>query len=248
MHASVLLVSALAASVWGAPAFPKINLVDKLEGVTDYFNMLASKVQDSRSRGPPVCDLSSVSLPAGASTMAPPSEGLVLKHIAIGRGTQNYTCNPATPGDAPKANGAVATLFNASCAVATSMELAAALTRAALYFDLAQSETLGRLSPSNLGRSGVHFFTDSTTPFFNLDSSAWKLGEIPCAKQGSAPAPQDAPRGLSGEPAVAWLKLDAKPGATGGLQEVYRLFTVGGSPPATCEGLPSTFEIQYSTQ
>ncbi|KAK4127471.1 hypothetical protein N657DRAFT_678069 [Parathielavia appendiculata] len=250
MHASLLFVSALAASVWGAPAYPRITAVDKIEGVSEYFNLLASKVQESRSRaGPPVCDLSGVSLPAGASSMPAPSEGLTLKHIAIGRGTQNYTCNPTTPGEAPKANGAVATLFNASCAVATSPELAAALTRAALYFDLAQSETLQKLSPSNLARSGVHFFTDSTTPFFNLDvSSAWKLGEIPCGKAGSAPAPQDAPRGLQGEAAVPWLKLSAKQGATGGLQEVYRLTTVGGSAPATCEGMPASFEVQYSTQ
>jgi hypothetical protein len=58
----------------------------------------------------------------------------------------------------------------------------------------------------------------------------------------------DAPRGLKGEAAVAWLKLIAKDGATGGLQEVYRVETVGGSPPATCAGMPGTFEIQYATQ
>jgi hypothetical protein len=181
--------------------------------------------------------------------MPAPSEGLTLKHIAIGRGTQNYTCELDKPDGAPKANGALATLFNASCIAAMSPELAAALTRAALHFDLAQSETAQKLSPSNLARSGVHFFTDSTTPFFNLDvSSAWKLGEIPCGKAGSAPAPQNAGRGLGGEAAVPWLKLSAKQGATGGLQEVYRVETVGGSAPATCKGMPQSFEVQYSTQ
>jgi hypothetical protein len=181
--------------------------------------------------------------------MPAPSEGLRLKHIAIGRGTQNYTCETTKPDSAPKANGALATLFNASCIAAMSPDLAAALTRAALHFDLAQSETAQKLSPSNLARSGVHFFTDSTTPFFNLDvSSAWKLGEIPCGKAGSAPAPQNAGRGLGGEAAVPWLKLSAKQGATGGLQEVYRVETVGGSAPATCEGMPASFEVQYSTQ
>jgi hypothetical protein len=143
----------------------------------------------------------------------------------------------------------VATLFNASCIAATSPDLAASLGRAALHFDVAQSEALQKLSPSNLGVSGVHFFLDGTTAFFNLDvSSAWKIGEIPCGKNASTAAPADAPKGLKSEAAVPWLKLNAKQGATGGLQEVYRVETVGGSAPATCQGMPDKFEVQYATQ
>ena len=95
----------------------------------------------------------------------------------------------------------------------------------------------------------MHFFTDATTALFKLDvAPALQLGELPCSKNGSVAAPVDAPKGLQGEGAVAWLKLNAKPGATGGLQEVFRVETVGGSPPATCNGLPAAFEVQYSTQ
>ncbi|KAL2126127.1 hypothetical protein VTI74DRAFT_1641 [Chaetomium olivicolor] len=253
MRASLLL-SALSATAWAAPTFPKItadaSIPENIRTISEYFNLLATKVQDSRIlANPPVCDLSKVSLPAAAASLPGPSAGLVLKHVAIGRGTQNYTCASGNPSDAPKAVGAVATLFNASCVVAASPDLAFTLARAALQFPLDQSETTQRLSPSNLGVSGVHFFTADGTPFFNLDvSSSWKLGEIPCGKNGSAPAPKDAPKGLKGEGAVPWLKLNAKPGATGGLQEVYRVETVGGSAPATCEGMPSNFEVQYSTQ
>ncbi len=187
--------------------------------------------------------------PQEASALPKPAEGSTLKHIAIGRGTQNYTCDPSTPSAAPKAVGAVATLFNASCIAATSPDLANALARAALHFDLSQSEASRRLTPSNLAVSGVHFFADATTAFFNLDvSSSWKLGEIPCAKNATQPAPADAPKGLNGENAVAWLKLNAKVGATGGLQEVYRVETVGGSAPATCAGMPASFQVQYATQ
>ncbi|KAL2025138.1 hypothetical protein VTK56DRAFT_140 [Thermocarpiscus australiensis] len=254
MRVSLLLVSTIGASVWAAPAFPKVNLEaaipDSVRDISEYFNLLASKVQESRLLAtPPTCDLSKVSVPAAGAGLPPPSQGLILKHVAIGRGTQNYTCDVNNSTAAPNAAGAVATLFNASCVAATQPDLAKTLARAALHFPLTQSQSTQKLSPSNLAASGVHYFTDATTAFFNLDvSSLWKLGEIPCAKNGSVPAPADAPTGLQGEPAVAWLKLNAKPGATGGLQEVYRVETVGGSPPATCQGMPAAFEVQYAAQ
>jgi hypothetical protein len=76
MHASLLFVSALAASVWAAPTFPKItedaSVPNSLRSVSDYFNLLATKVQESRLLAvPPTCDLSQLSLPAGKK--APPS-------------------------------------------------------------------------------------------------------------------------------------------------------------------------------
>jgi hypothetical protein len=104
------------------------------------------------------------------------------------------------------------------------------------------------MAPSNLVVSGVHYFTTATTPFFNLDTAAAQLGQAQCAKNASVNAPADAPKGQGGEAAVAWLKLMTKSGATGDLQEVYRLETAGGSAPATCAGMPATFEVQYSAQ
>lgn len=254
MHASLLFLSAFAASVCAAPTYPQVttdtSIPDNIRSVSDYFNLLAAQVQESRQlAAPPTCDLSQVSLPEGAAALPRPSEGLTLKHIAIGRGTQNYTCSPAAPNDAPKAIGALATLFNASCLVATNPQLAVALGAAALRFDVAQITAAQKLAPSNLAVSGVHYFLDGTTALFDLDvSDTWKLGELPCGKNASTPAPARAGHGLHDEAAVAWLKLNAKPGATGGLQEVYRVETVGGSPPATCNGMPEKFEVQYSTQ
>jgi len=177
------------------------------------------------------------------------SKGLTLKHVAIGRGTQNYTCDVKNATAIPAATGAVATLFNASCIVATYPDLAKMLGRVSMQFNLTQSEASRKLAPSNLIISGKHFFTNSTTPFFTLDSSpAQQLGEVPCAKDAATAAPADAPKGQQGEAAVAWLKLKARVGATGSLQEVYRVETVGGSAPATCKGMPAAFEIQYATQ
>ncbi|KAK1760930.1 hypothetical protein QBC47DRAFT_456617 [Echria macrotheca] len=253
MLASKLLLSALGATaVVAAPVFPDLNMAAALPGsidtMSEYFNMLAQKVQESKSMAAaPVCDVSKAVLPQSTPPLPPPAAGLILKHVAIGRGTQNYTCANETA--APVANGAVATLFNATCIASTYPELAKLLVKVALQFNLTQSEASRRLAPSNLAISGKHFFTPSLTPFFNLDvSDTMKLGEVPCAKNASSPAPPNAPVGQQGEAAVPWLKLTAKPGATGDLQEVYRVETAGGSAPATCKGMPADFEVQYAAQ
>lgn len=77
------------------------------------------------------------------------------------------------------------------------------------------------------------------------------LGEAPCAKNNSVAAPSGATLGQAnlGYGSVAWLKLITQTGATGNLQEVYRVNTAGGSPPATCAGIASTsFEVQYAAE
>ena len=170
----------------------------------------------------------------------------MLKHVAVGRGTQNYTCDLKNATAVPAAVGAVATLFNASCIASTYPDLLTILPKVAMHFDLSTVDQ--RLGPSNMAISGHHYFTNLTTPFFDLDTPAGQLGEIPCAKNNSSPAPTDAPKGQSGEAAVAWLKLLARAGATGGLQEVYRVGTAGGSPPAACTGMPAEFTVEYSAQ
>ena len=76
------------------------------------------------------------------------------------------------------------------------------------------------------------------------------LGFAPCAKNNSVPAPAGASTGQGGNGygAVAWLKLLTRDGATGNLEEVYRVNTAGGNPPATCAGMPTAFEVQYAAE
>ncbi|KAL1879084.1 hypothetical protein VTK73DRAFT_7410 [Phialemonium thermophilum] len=265
MHASVISMAALAACALAAPKFPQLDLdaaqPGSLEAVSEYFNLLAYKVQESRYlREAPACDLSKAQQPIAPTPLPPPTAGLILKHVAIGRGTQNYTCDANNATAVPVANGALATLFNASCVAAAYPDMLNMLPRVALLFNLTAppvpsesapvlSPASVRMAPSNLTVSGVHFFTNATTPYFNLDTDGGlSLGQIPCAKNNTADAPADAPRGQEGETAVPWLKLIAKDGATGDLQEVYRVETAGGSAPATCEGMPASFEVQYSAQ
>ena len=162
----------------------------------------------------------------------------------------------------PVANGAVASLFNASCVVSAYPDISAMLSSVSLNFNLSDLSSVPSsaltfpasflkqtLAPtSGMAVSGAHFFTNSSTPFFNMDASQWKIGEAPCAKNNSTPAPEAAAKGQQGEKAVPWLKLITRPGATGGLQEVYRVETAGGSAPETCTGMPASFEVQYAAQ
>jgi hypothetical protein len=104
--------------------------------------------------------------------------------------------------------------------------------------------------PSNILFSGHHFFSNNTTPIFDLNlAPKADYGYAVAQKESAAPAPDNAPTGLDGEPAVAWLKLDTVDGTLGGLKHIYRVNTVGGSAPKTCEGLKSgVFSVQYTAQ
>ncbi|KAI0169498.1 hypothetical protein GGR52DRAFT_469784 [Hypoxylon sp. FL1284] len=253
MYASTLLVSFLGASaVIAAPTWPAINWdaakTDGLDTVSEYFNMLAQKIEIGKlMSAAPVCDLSKAQMSAAPEPLSPPSPGLTLKHVAIGRGTQNYTCDTTNATAAPVQVGALATLFNASCVAATYPDLLKMLPKLALQFNLTPQED-SRMGPTNLIISGKHYFTNTTTPFFNLDTKQYSLGEAPCSKMNQSDAPADAPKGQKGEKAVPWLQLKTHTGSTGNLQEVYRIETAGGSAPATCAGQPAAFEVQYAAQ
>ncbi|TLD24875.1 hypothetical protein PspLS_05658 [Pyricularia sp. CBS 133598] len=251
MYSSIIIATAFIASAFAAPANPNLNLASAHPGshsaVSDYFNMLAKKVQEAKQlpQGGPVCDLSSVQLPRVPGSKEPmplPGAGYKLKHVALGRGTQNYTCSPNNATAIPAAAGAVATLFDASCIASAYPALLTELSRVTVNFNLTDLNTL---APSNLLVSGHHYFAPNiTVPYFDLGP----LGSCMAAKNASEPAPADAGKGQGGEPAVPWLKLTTREGATGDLQEVYRVGTAGGSPPATCKDMPATFEVQYTAQ
>jgi len=105
-------------------------------------------------------------------------------------------------------------------------------------------------SPINVDLSGYHYFTDMTTPFFNLDTSSHTYGTGAFKKINSTSAPEDAmkgPRG-KGDGAVAWLLLTAKDPSGQVLQEVFRVNTAGGNPPKTCGGMAESFEVPYSAE
>ncbi|KAK2058135.1 malate dehydrogenase [Colletotrichum caudatum] len=255
MHCQRILLPALASLALAAPTYPTLNLQAALPGsiehISEYFNMLANKVQATRYlSAAPVCDLSVVKMPKPAiETLGGPGKGLSLTHIAIGRGTQNYTCDTSNATAVPVATGAIATLFNASCVGSLYPDLLDKLPVVAMDFNLTEQEVVNhRLSPSNLAISGHHLFTGAGVPLFILETDGLPIGNAYCSKNASMPAPLTAQTGQHGEAAVAWLKLKTIEPSTGNLQEVYRIHTVGGSAPASCKGQPAAFEIQYASQ
>lgn len=149
----------------------------------------------------------------------------------------------------PVAIGALATLYNASCIAATNPQRLATIPNSALQSN-PNSDNEDEFVLENLDVSGQHFFLDNTTPFFTLDTAAMQLGQASCTRNASVAAPADAPIGQGGEGfgAVAWLQLLTKPGATGNLEEVYRLNTAGGKPPPNCSNMAATFEVQYAAE
>lgn len=166
--------------------------------------------------------------------------------VVVGRGTQNYTCNAGDASSAPAAAGAWAHLYDASCVAALWPDLLEHIPAMSLRFNISDDPSNQQLGPSPLAATGLHYFKDSKTPYFDLGDGE-RGGEAYCGLNSSTPAPTTAATGQRGESAVAWLKLDTKEGTSEGVRAVYRVTTAGGSPPPTCEGMDSTFEVEYAT-
>lgn len=156
---------------------------------------------------------------------------------------QNYTCADSTSKSTPKPIGAVANLYNATCLAANYPDLLNLLPNIAYKIPVPTTEN-AFFPPANLELMGHHFFTGAI-PEFNLDTTPTKQFGIAMTKKGgSLEAPSNAITGQYG--AVAWLYLPTIDGTVGKYKGVYRVDTASGSPPDTCEGMPYSFEIQYS--
>jgi hypothetical protein len=172
--------------------------------------------------------------------------GVSLFQVAVGRGTQNYTCDLANATATPVPIGAVASLFDISCVAANAKELLPALPIIAL--DLPVPVSTDDNSPIMQDMTGHHYFLDDTTPFFNMDTSLHQYGMGALQKANASDAPTGAYAGPNGQGngAVQWLKLDIKPSTQDSWKQVYRLDTAGGTPPKMCTGQPSAFEVPYA--
>ena len=122
-----------------------------------------STTNTTTQANPTACDLSNLTQPPNALT--PPSADLRLVLRAMGQGTQNYTC--ATPTSTPASIGALADLFDVSCALANPSE--------------AQNNIA---APAAIG---THYFADATTPAF--DVAALGLTHLAKVQDVAAPLP-----------------------------------------------------------
>jgi hypothetical protein len=158
-----------------------------------------------------------------------------VKHVTIGHGIQNYTCqsNLSAP---PVAIGAVATLYDvtplAFLSSSTSSQIPAIAAQQPLTNSLVPNAPLSIPGLGSFPILGFHFFSSNGTPVFDLNM----VGEVLFSKKlADIKAPANASIGIEGTGAVDWLALTAIGGSVG-LQEVFRVDTAGGSPPASCEG------------
>lgn len=144
--------------------------------------------------------------------------------------------------------GAVASLFNVTCLAASVPSLLSRLPSIAL--DLPVPTSSDPRDPANTDLSGHHYFLNTTTPFFNLNTSSHDYGTGAFKKINSTDAPTDAIKGPHGKGngAVAWLKLTARDPQGQILQEVYRVNTAGGDAPKSCQGLDATFQVEYAAE
>ncbi|OGE55027.1 hypothetical protein PENARI_c005G04191 [Penicillium arizonense] len=241
----ISLLTCLAAVSLAAPTNFLDDAYDWSDELADFYGTVSQFISSAKHniRSPDACDISKIALPSYASGLPGPT-GLKPVYVALGRGTQNYTCASSSSNTTPVAAGAVARLYNATCLAANYPSIVEKLPSIAYKITLPTNE-LASFPPANIELMGHHFFFDATTPEFNLNTTPDKQdGIVMSKKQGQIAAPSDATSGKYG--AVAWLYLTTTDGTIGNYKSVYRVDTAAGSPPKTCKGLPAAFQIQYS--
>ena len=263
---SLLPILVLAGSAFATAA--PTTTYDWTPALAEFYSVVDKHIQEARAAPnfpqAPACELSRASMPVAPTPLPAPSMGDYLGHVAIGRGVQvrssnasiplhklthqqNYTC--ANSSATPVAIGAIASLYNASCIAASYPDLLALLPNLALNYP--QPSAGVSMLPSNMDLSGHHFFTNPTTPIFDMTvDPASNLGVVAAKKVANSTAPAGSPLGVNGvgNGAVPWLYLQSTNATTGRVQTVYRLNTAGGSPPKTCASSPASFSVQYAAE
>ncbi|EGX44636.1 hypothetical protein TWF173_005154 [Orbilia oligospora] len=199
------------------------------------------------------CKLSGISIPSEAfvdpnnssNTLPGVAQNEQLAKIVLGYGSQNYSCTNGVP----TPHGAVATLYDLSCAFMVSPEWADVLTRGAVQMDptaqLAGIQMLKNMFNAQF-IAGVHYFKgDFATPAFEFVDKTKFIGGV----GGKIPAllGSDVGKRPLNFGAVPSLKLVAKQGMGSTFSSIYRLHTAGGVAPKTCDWAGEK-QIPYAAQ
>lgn len=149
MHSSITLLGL---------ALPLLSLAAPTQHLTSRFR-LPDTIYPRQSNGSSC--LANVQQPS--NTLPSPGADTTLVLIALGRGTQNYTCTNSSSTAKPSQIGAVADLYDVSCAVASGNSITEDASNAV----------------------GTHWFVDTTTPDFQIDG----LGNTLAKKAADMAAP-----------------------------------------------------------
>jgi len=181
------------------------------------------------------CPVSADTIPLPSGLAVPAGE--TLSYVALGYGVQNYTCNSGVYGS----NMAVATLWDASCAVGTSAFTE--LTSEAL--PVAPNGAFPESITSVIGQSqlGNHYFQNfasgnTTTADPTFDFRATGVGSFSILTKTAAVA---SPNSTSD---VAWISLNEVSGSLA--KTVFRIQTAGGVAPSSCTTNGTVLDVNYS--
>ncbi|WVQ77795.1 hypothetical protein IAR50_007485 [Cryptococcus sp. DSM 104548] len=185
---------------------------------------------------PTGCSVSNITVPLGASTLAA-VDGQSSSTIAVGRGIQNYTCTSG----AYVSTGALANLFDVTCLYSMTSGKVDTINLSTALPEMAFS-ALQYPDTSNLPVAIHHLFVDtpgsnatSISPLF-VGSTDQVLG----SKTASFNDPTDTATN------VPWLQLTAVDGQGTLAKSVYRIYTVNGQPPSTCDTEGENLSVQYA--
>jgi hypothetical protein len=197
------------------------------------------------------CDVSDAVL------TVPPNQNALIKptippsFIGLGVGTQNYTCSAAT--SKYTSTGAVAELFDMSCLNGkrdfTTIQDKAYKAWLHASPSTTPTQIVNTLSalkhPIDLGQ---HYFITNPisgvglSPKWDFTSASFAGNPdafVVAAKVGDIPAP-------SGPADVDWLSLKQVQGELA--TQVFRIFTKGGQPPASCTPGDAPITVKYTSQ
>jgi len=172
------------------------------------------------------CDLSKVklNLPTNQTQLVAPTTAL--KFIGAGVGVQNYTCSAGVFASV----GAVATLYDASCAASSTLVLDALPE---VLFKASQSKQALKILNASPFKLGDHFFITNpitgtgVSPEFNFASSQKTANPFVVAKKTG-----DIPSNCDPKDDVDWLMLSNVQGSLA--TTVFRVQTKGGQPATSC--------------
>ncbi|KAF8180559.1 hypothetical protein K438DRAFT_1842121 [Mycena galopus ATCC 62051] len=202
---------------------------------------------DGLVSGSPRCDTSyaKMDLPPNQTALVAPTTNPLF--VLLGVGIQNYTCS----GTAFTSIGAVASLFDISCLAGTPKFANVQQKAFNIWTDAPKdvpATSIGHLvdaphldgfhyfvtSPSGTGLSPEWDFT--STGKFAGNATAFVLG----AKVGDILAPVDPATNID------WLSLVAAEGDLA--SQIFRIDTVGGQPPTSCDVTGQQISVKYTSK
>jgi len=189
------------------------------------------------------CDTSHITLPPLPSPLTPPPSTSKLSYVAVGFGTQNYTCG--STGTYTNI-GAVAELFDISC-FARNTTLFDAIPRVIIdaWNNVPGNLTQDVIATLQMSKHPQSFADHYFVPNGTAVAAKWDAtlqtrnpnAFVIASKLDQAGAP-------TGNQDIAWVSLRGTAGQLA--KQVYRTNTQLGQPPANCTPGSPEIEVKYA--